>query len=58
MMHEIAKIFSKPSIKLLVCGTGLLLADLEEAVASQAGVSKPQAVKVFHQIGMFDTWPN
>jgi hypothetical protein len=38
-----------------VSGTGLSLADLEDAMAP--GVSKPAKVKLFHQLGMFDTWP-
>ncbi|KAF8622267.1 hypothetical protein AX15_007143 [Amanita polypyramis BW_CC] len=39
-----------------VSGTGSSLADLGESMAS--GVSKPaQGVKVFHELGMFDSWP-
>ena len=36
-------------------GTGLSLEDLEDDVAS--GVSKPRAVDLFHQLGIFDSWP-
>ncbi|KAF8238519.1 hypothetical protein L208DRAFT_1387485, partial [Tricholoma matsutake] len=39
----------------MVSGTGLLLAELEEAMAFR--VSKPGAVILFHWLGMFDTWP-
>jgi len=56
IIREIVKVFTKSPIKLVVSGTGLSLGDLREAMAS--GVSKPAgAVTVFHQLGMFDTWP-
>lgn len=56
IIRDIVQVFTKVSVKLVVSGTGLSLADLEEATAS--GVSKPaQGVKVFHELGMFDTWP-
>jgi hypothetical protein len=56
IIHEICKVFTKSPIKLVVSGTGLSLAELEEAMAS--GVSKPAGgVILFHQLGMFDTWP-
>jgi hypothetical protein len=39
-----------------VSGTALSLAELEDDKVS--GVSKPaNAVQVFHNLGMFDTWP-
>ena len=56
IMRDMVKVFTEVSIKLVVSGTGLSLADLEDAMAS--GVSKPaRGVKVFHELGMFDTWP-
>lgn len=56
MLREIVKVFTKSPIKLVVSGTGLSLVELEEAMAS--GVSKPaKSVQLFHQLGMFDTWP-
>ena len=56
IIRDMVKVFTKVPIKLVVSGTGLLLADLEELTAS--GVSKPaQGVEVFHELGMFDTWP-
>ncbi|KAF8352173.1 hypothetical protein F5887DRAFT_16705 [Amanita rubescens] len=56
IIRDMVKVFTKVSIKLVVSGTGLSLADLEEGMAS--GVSKPaEGVEVFHELGMFDTWP-
>jgi hypothetical protein len=56
IIREVVKVFTKLPIKLVVSGTGLSLAELQEAMAS--GVSKPfEAVKLFHKFGMFDTWP-
>jgi hypothetical protein len=55
IIREIVRVFTKSPIKLVVSGTGLSLAELEDTMAS--GVSKPGCVKVFHQLGMFDTWP-
>lgn len=56
IIRDMVKVFTKVPIKLVVSGTGLSLADLEEAMAS--GVSKRALrVKVFHELGMFDTWP-
>ena len=56
ILCEIVKVFTKSPIKLVVSGTGLSLGDLEEAMVS--GVSKPaEAVILFHELGMFDTWP-
>jgi len=52
---EMVKAFTKVPVKLVVSGTGVLLADLEDNIAS--GVGKPTLkVKVFHELGMFDTW--
>jgi hypothetical protein len=56
IIRDMVKVFTKVPIKLVVSGTGLSLADLEEAMAS--GVSKrAQGVEVFYELGMFDTWP-
>ena len=56
IIREIARVFNKSPVKLVVSGTGLSLAELQEAIAS--GVSKPtESVFLFHQLGMFDTWP-
>jgi hypothetical protein len=56
IIREVAKVFTKSPIKLVVSGTGLSLPELEVAMAS--GVSKPaEAVQLFHKLGMFDTWP-
>ena len=55
IIREMVKVFTQPRMRLVVSGTGLSLAELEEAKAS--GVSKPGAVMLFHQLGMFDTWP-
>jgi hypothetical protein len=50
------KVFANPSINFIVSGTGLSLGDLRDSTAS--GVSKsPESVRVFHELGMFDTWP-
>lgn len=55
IIREVVKVFTKWSIKLIVSGTGVSQNDLEEAMAS--GVSKAQAIKMFHKLGMFDTMP-
>jgi hypothetical protein len=56
ILHKIVKVFTKSPIKLVVSGTGLFLEDLEDDMASR--VSKPaEAVILFHELGMFDTWP-
>ena len=55
IIREIVKVFTQPQMTLVVSGTRVSLAELEDALAS--GVSKPGAVKLFHQLGMFDTWP-
>ena len=54
ILRAIAAVFTEWSIKLVVSGTGVSLAELGEDVAS--GVSKPMAVHLFHKLGMFDTW--
>jgi hypothetical protein len=56
IIREVFEVFTKSPIKLIVSGTSLSLADLEDSMAS--GVSKPaEAVKLFHKLGMFDNWP-
>jgi hypothetical protein len=55
ILREVATVFTSYSLKLVVSGTGVSLEELEEAMHS--GVSKPAAVKLFHDLGMFDTWP-
>jgi hypothetical protein len=56
IVREIAKVFNRSAVKLVVSGTGLSVEDLREAISS--GVSKPtEAVVLFHDLGMFDTWP-
>jgi hypothetical protein len=52
---EVVKVFTKLPIKLIVSGTGVLLQDLQDAIVSR--VSKPDAVQLFHKLGMFDIWP-
>jgi hypothetical protein len=54
ILREVAKVFTKWSLKLVISGTGISLEELQEAVAS--GVGKPVAVQLFHKLGMFDTW--
>lgn len=56
IIREMVRAFSKAQVKLVVSGTGVLLADLEDSVAS--GVGKPRhIIEVFHELGMFETWP-
>ncbi|KAM6498797.1 hypothetical protein JOM56_006745, partial [Amanita muscaria] len=56
ILRVIAQVFTRSPIKLVVSGTGLPLEDLEDHRAS--GVSKPaESVILFHELGMFDTWP-
>jgi hypothetical protein len=54
---EMVKVFAKPPIKLVVSSTSLPFADLLEEFFGVSGVSKPAEVNVFHELGMFDTWP-
>ncbi|KAF8223312.1 hypothetical protein L208DRAFT_1426082 [Tricholoma matsutake] len=54
IVREIVKVITRSRMTLVVSGTDLSLAELEEAMAS--GVSKP-AVILAHRLGMFDTWP-
>jgi len=56
IIREMVKAFTKAPVKLVVSGTGVSLADLEDNVASGVG-KPPHTVKVFHELGMFDTWP-
>jgi hypothetical protein len=55
IIREVVKVFTKSPIKLIVLGTGVSLQDLQGTMAS--GVSKSDAVELFHKLGMFDTWP-
>ncbi len=56
IVREIAKVFNRSAVKLVVSGTGLSVEDLREAIAP--GVSKPtESIVLFHDLGMFDTWP-
>jgi hypothetical protein len=55
IIREIFKVFTTTRIKLIVSGTDLSLADLEDSMASR--VSKRAGVLLFHKLGMFDTWP-
>ena len=60
IIREVAKVFTKSPIKLIVSGTDLLLAELEDANShpTASGVSKlAKPVQLFHKLGMFDTWP-
>jgi hypothetical protein len=55
ILREIVHAITLTDSKLIVSGTGLSLKDVEEPVIS--GVSKPDdSVKLFHRLGMFDTW--
>jgi len=53
IVREIAHVFRKLEIDLVVLGTGLSLEELREAIAS--GVSKDDLF-IFYDLGMFDTW--
>ena len=54
---EVVKVFTIPRVKLIVSGTGLSLAELEDSFTP--GVSKhTRKGQVFHELGMFDTWRN
>jgi len=56
IIREVVKVFTKPPIKLIVSSIGLPLAELEDAMAFR--VSNPaEAVQLFHNLGMYDTWP-
>ncbi|KAF8341836.1 hypothetical protein F5887DRAFT_1062436 [Amanita rubescens] len=56
IIHEMVRAFTNAPVKIVVSGTGVSLADLEDSVASGVGKSTHK-VKVFHELGMFDTWP-
>ncbi|KAF8338586.1 hypothetical protein F5887DRAFT_1236729 [Amanita rubescens] len=53
---EMVRAFTNAPVKIVVSGTGVSLADLEDSVASGVGKSTHK-VKVFHELGMFNTWP-
>ena len=55
IIRAVTKVFTEWSINLVVSGTSLSLAELHFGIAS--GVGKPLAVELFHELGMFDTWP-
>jgi hypothetical protein len=55
ILRQVAADVTKWPLKLVVSGTGVSLAELEEALAS--GVSKSMGVDLFHKLGMFDSWP-
>lgn len=50
IIREMVKVFGEAPIKLVVSSTSLPLADLIEDTISYE-------VQVFHELGMFDTWP-
>ena len=55
IIREITVVLTKLPIKLVLSGTGLSLEEVQDSIAS--GVSKlHNAVKVVHELGMFDTW--
>jgi hypothetical protein len=57
IIREIVNVFTTTPtpIKLIVSGTDLSLADLKDNMVS--GVSKRAQGILFHELGMFDTWP-
>ena len=55
IIREMVKVFTILPIKLVVSGTGLSMVELRDAMNS--GVSKTAGVHLFHELGMFDTWP-
>ena len=55
VIREMVEVFTKFPIKLVVSGTGLSAVEVENATTS--GVGKAAPVHVFHELGMFDTWP-
>jgi hypothetical protein len=55
IIHEIVKVFTKFPIKLVVSGTSLWMVEVQNAMTS--GVGKVVPVHLFHELGMFDTWP-
>lgn len=55
IIREISKVFTAQPVKLVVSGTGVTMDDLRDAMAS--GVSKYDTVRLYHKLGMFDTWP-
>jgi len=55
ILREMVRVITKLPCKLVVSGTGLSLAELQDAMAS--GVSKPIGeIAWFHELGKFDTW--
>ena len=55
VIREMVNVFTKFPIKLVVSGTGLSAVEVQNAMTS--GVGKAAPVHVFHELGMFDTWP-
>ena len=55
VLREIVRVFTRLPVKLVVSGTGLSLAEVSESLNS--GVGKLENFELFHNLGMFDTWP-
>ena len=55
VLREVSKVFTTRPVKLVVSGTGVTMDDLCDSMAS--GVSKHDTVGLYHNLGMFDTWP-
>ena len=56
IIGKVVEVFSELPMKLVVSGTVLSLEEFENSTAS--GVPKDaDGVQVFHELGMFDTWP-
>jgi hypothetical protein len=55
IIREVFKVTTRLPIKLVVSGSRLSLAEVEDTMASR--VSKRAAVHLFHKLGMFDTLP-
>jgi hypothetical protein len=55
ILREVSIVFTTRQVKLVVSGTGVTMDDLRDSMAS--GVSKHDTVGLYHNLGMFDTWP-
>ena len=56
ILREIVRILIIQPTTLFVSGTGVTMEELQDAVGS--GVSKPAGAELFHELGMFNTWPS
>jgi hypothetical protein len=56
VLREIVKILTKQPITIFLSGTSVTMEELHDTYSH--GVSKPVGAELFHDLGMFNTWPS